>query len=192
MTTHNELKQNVEIAYGYLPYMLKRTCVEIIHFFELFTKYNLINASTDTGFAEQMRWELFVEAYLEKAHMCVDKQRKVYSNVCDFIGKDLDSERNNILIPPTIEHKVIMELRRANHKEALMITRFLVRPVNGVSQPYPGIAFYECKFNKEQKEYTDNLNPINTNIHELFVNHCEQSLSKSAQLKKLLLRELNA
>lgn len=192
MTTSNQLKQNVEIVYGYMPYMLKRTCVEIIHFFELFTKYDLINASTDTGFAEQMRWELLVEAYLEKAHMCVDKQRKIFSNVCDFVGKNLDSERNEIILPPTIEHKVIMELRRANHKEALMITRFLARSVGGMSQPYPGIAFHECNFNEAQKEYADKLNSSNANIHELFVKHCEQTLDKSKKLKELLLGELNA
>ena len=86
MTTKHELEQNVKIAFGHLPYMFKRTCVEIIQFFELFTKYDLINANTDVGFSEQMRWESLVESYLEKTHSCIDKQRKIISNVCDFLG----------------------------------------------------------------------------------------------------------
>ena len=84
MATKREIEEKIQIAYGHLPYMINRTFIEISHFFELFTKYHVINSETDVGFAEQMKWEGLVESYLEKVHSCIDKQRKVYSNTCDF------------------------------------------------------------------------------------------------------------
>lgn len=182
-----ELKNEISIAYGNLPYMVKRSCVDIIHFFELFTKYDLLNASTGIGFAEQIQWESLVESYLEKVHSCIDKQRSVFEHVSEYCEVDLSAQRNEIILPKTIEHELIIELRRAHHHHALTITRFWSRPgSNNESLPIPGIAWFQVELGEAAKKYTDTIDTHGDGIPDLFKKHCYQFLNKSKALKTLL------
>jgi hypothetical protein len=176
MPANYELHQNVNIAFGHFPYMLKRTCVEIIQFIELFVKYDIINAQTDTGFAEQLRWESMVESYLEKTHSYVDKQRKVYSNVCDELGINLDVERDAIVLPISIEHAIVTKLRRAHHHSALMVTRFSMRgDANNMAQPMPSIMYWVSEeYTATEEEYLQTLyRDLENAPVRLFTSHYE-------------------
>ena len=105
MTSKHELEQNINIAFGHFPFMLKRASVDIIHFLEMFWKYDLINQQTDVGFSDQVKWESLIDTYLEKSHSYIDKQRKVFANVTEELNIDLSSERDSIVLPISIEHK---------------------------------------------------------------------------------------
>ena len=104
---------------------------------------------------------------------------------------DLSAERDNIVLPVSIEHKVISELRRVNHHQEITVTKFIARAgVNNISKPAPGIDWFKCNLNEEQTKFTDPLNNLADGIISLFSNHCKQFIAKSSSIRELLLQHL--
>ncbi len=186
-----EAEEKIQIAFVHYGYMLKRSCVEIIQFFELFLKYEIFNRYTGVGMTEELKWESLVESYLEKSHNYIEKQRRVYTNINRAFDLNLDDARTNIIQPVTLEHKVITKLRNSNHHSELFITAFYQRSdMDGMSAPIPALRYYLCELNEDEKRFTNELENNKDGVVKLFTTHCEQFITKSNKMKGLLMEHL--
>ncbi len=179
------------MAFGRYPFILKRAVVEIVQYYELFLKYDLINATTGISLNDELHWESMVESYLEKSHSYIDKQRKVFSDVSRFLTTDLSRERDKIILPVTIEHRIITKLRNTYHHKSVFATRFWSRSGTGNrNDPIPGLIFFNCDLDQEEQKYVDEMNFQTDSVSLLFQSHCYQFITKSHAVRDLLLEHL--
>ena len=189
-----ELTQNLQIAYFHYGYLQKKACVAIIHCIEKYSRYSLYNSHEMLGLHEQLEWEALIIGYLEQTHAFIEKQRKVYKNICHVSGFSLDEERNKIIGPVLIDHSLIIKARNAIHHDTFQITSFTAIPgPDGKSLPSPNIRWPQADLTLEQKKYIEDNFPYGGDkLIPFFWNHCSKFISTGNELGQFLLQNMKA
>lgn len=114
--------------YYHNPYVLKKTSVELIHFFEKFYKYELYNQTGFAGAAEQIEWERLLFVYLEQLHSYIDLRNKIEKQLVKHCGLDRDefySFKKELLSAAPPDCEIVRKLRNKMHHEAIALTRIV-------------------------------------------------------------------
>jgi len=188
-----DLTQNIQIAHIHNLYILKRKCIKIIQFIELYTKYRLFDMYQSHGVYEDLEWESMIINYLELVHLCQEKQRKIYKGVCKFKGANYDEERKSIIFPVSEEHAIIIALRNSIHHSTFTVVRISqASDENNKSIPSPNINWPQIELNEKQQIFVrENLFLGGDKLSNLFKKHCDIFMKTSRELGDLLLKKLD-
>jgi len=188
--TKGELKSNIERCYFHHAYIAKLSCVDIIQFFERFTRFNLYPRIEIVGVTGQREWERLVRNYLEEVHSFIDLQRRVVSAASEFSGTDLKEIARSIYLPLPVDSIIINELRRQIHHESVHIIYVaeMFGSSFGMIPAIPHIRIEKDWFTDEGvKARLKELQEKPEHLSLIFGTHCEHFISSSNAIGNSLL-----